>query len=253
MQLVGHSFLITGGGSGLGAATAQVICARGGNVCLADVDAHLGTSLVGKLGASARFIATDVTCEADVQSALEFCLQEFGELRGVVNCAGILHAARIVGRRGPLPLEEFTRVVMVNLVGSFNVLRLAAAAMIDNQPLQDGERGVIVNTASAAAFEGQSGQAAYAASKAGVVGMTLPAARELAAHGIRVVSIAPGVFDTAMVAQMTPAQKDALVADIPFPSRLGQPTEFGELVAHVIENRMLNGTTIRLDGGLRMP
>lgn len=252
MDVASHTFLITGAGSGLGAATARVLAAGGANVVLLDLNDAAGQALQNELGDRALFARTDVTSEEQVKSAIESARKTFGALHGVVNCAGILAAARVCGKNGPHDLGVFARVVQVNLIGTFNVMRLAAAAMIGNPPGADGERGVIVNTSSVAAFEGQIGQAAYAASKGGVASMTLPAARELARFGIRVVAIAPGMFATAMMAPAPEEVRDSLVAQTPFPERPGEPSEFARLVRDIIENRMLNGCVIRLDGALRM-
>jgi NAD(P)-dependent dehydrogenase (short-subunit alcohol dehydrogenase family) len=243
VQVAGRAFLVTGGGSGLGAATARRLADSGGHVVVADLRA----------GGAGRFVETDVRDEASVQRAVEAVLAEFGALHGVVNCAGIGGGALVVDRDGlPHPLEAFRRVVEVNLVGTFNVIRIAAAVMAGNEPTEDGERGVIVNTASNAAYEGQVGQAAYAASKAGVVGLTLPVARELGRHGIRVMTIAPGPADTPMLAQLREDIRRSLEEQIPFPPRLGRPEEYAALVGHIIENPYLNGEVIRLDGALRM-
>jgi len=255
MQIPGKTFLITGGASGLGEATARMFVARGAKVVIADVN-PAGETLAEELGAGAAFVRTDVTSEADGLRAVAAARDRFGALHGLVNCAGIAPSERIVrregGRNGPHSLESFTRTIMINLVGTFNMLRLAAAEMQRNEPDSDGERGVIVNTASIAAFEGQIGQAAYAASKAGVAGLTLPAARELARSGIRVVAIAPGLFMTPMMASFPAAVQESLANSVPFPARLGNPEEFAALVATVCEVTMLNGETIRLDGALRM-
>ena len=251
MQISNKVFLITGAASGLGEATARMFVARGAKVVLADVNAA-GASLATELGDSVRFIRTDVTSEADGTAAVDAAREHFGAVHGLVNCAGIAPSEKIAGRNGPHSLETFTRAIMINLVGTFNMLRLAAAAMLLNEPLADGERGVIINTASIAAFEGQIGQAAYAASKAGVAGLTLPAARELARSGIRVVTIAPGLFMTPMMAGFPAAVQESLAQAVPFPARLGQPDEYAALVATICELTMLNGETIRLDGALRM-
>jgi NAD(P)-dependent dehydrogenase (short-subunit alcohol dehydrogenase family) len=252
MLLHDATFLITGGASGLGAACAQVFAAAGANVVIADLNQSTGQSLADSLGNRSRFVSTDVTNAAAVQSAIDAALRDFGGLHGVVHCAGILHAERALGKGGPHDLDAFRRVIEINLIGTFNVIRLAAAAMQAASPNAEGERGVIVTTASVAAFEGQIGQAAYAASKAGVAGMTLPLARELARFGIRVVAIAPGVFDTAMMGALMPEQQQALAAQPPFPPRLGKPEEFARLALHIVENPMLNGCVLRLDGALRM-
>ena len=249
MEVQGSTFLITGGGSGLGAATARELAGAGATVVVADVDTEHGEEVAAELGGRARFVETDVTDEATVSSALDAAGKE---LRGVVNCAGIGWAERVVGREGPHDLERFTRVVHVNLIGTFNVIRLAAARMTQNEPTASGERGVIVNTASVAAFDGQIGQVAYSASKAGVHGITLPVARELGRFGIRVCTIAPGIFDTPMMARASDEVRQSLHAQVPWPPRFGQPAEYAALVRHIVENEMLNGETIRLDGGIRM-
>ncbi len=253
MHIQDKVFLITGGGSGLGAATAKALVEAGARVLLADVNAEAGAARVAELGEGrARFVRTDVTSEADGRAAVEAALESFGALHGLANCAGVAPAEKVLGRNGPHGLDSFARAVNINLVGSFNMLRLAAEAMARNEPDAGGERGVIVNTASVAAFDGQIGQAAYAASKAGVVGMTLPIARELARHGIRVMTIAPGIFETPMMAGMPQEVRDSLGASVPFPPRLGRPDEFAALVRHIVENSMLNGEVIRLDGAIRM-
>jgi NAD(P)-dependent dehydrogenase (short-subunit alcohol dehydrogenase family) len=251
MEIGGKAFIVTGAASGLGEATARMIVERGGSVILADIN-PAGEALAHELGGNARFVATDVTQELDGVRAVEAAKTNFGALRGLVNCAGIAPSERIAGRNGPHSLESFTRAITINLVGTFNMLRLAASAMISNEPLADGERGVIVNTASIAAFEGQVGQAAYAASKAGVAGLTLPAARELARFGIRVVTIAPGLFMTPMMAGFSPEVQESLAKTVLFPPRMGKPEEYAALVASICEQTMLNGETIRLDGALRM-
>ena len=252
MQIPGKTFLITGGGSGLGAATAQALTDAGGRVVLADVNAAAGAATTAALGDAARFVQADVTDEGQVAAAVTAALDVFGGLHGAVNCAGVVGGARVLGRDGPMPLAQFAAIITVNLVGTFNVIRLAAAAMQRNAPGDSGECGVVVNTASVAAFDGQIGQAAYAASKGGVVSMTLPIARELARFGIRVMTIAPGIFDTPMMATMPAELRASLVAQAPFPPRLGRPAEYGALVRHIIENQMLNGAVIRLDGAIRM-
>ena len=251
MKIENKVFLVTGAASGLGAATARMFIQRGAHVVLADLN-PAGASVATALGERAFFQPTDVTKEEDGQRAVAAAQNTFGALHGLVNCAGIAPSERVAGRNGPHALETFTRAITINLIGSFNMLRLAAAAMSNNEPLADGERGVIINTASVAAYEGQIGQAAYAASKAGVVGMTLPAARELARSGIRVIAIAPGLFMTPMMAGFSPAVQESLAQSVPFPARLGKPEEFAELVACICELTMLNGETIRLDGALRM-
>lgn len=247
-----RTYLITGGASGLGEACARRFVADGASVIIADLDSERGESLAGELGSMAAFVRADVTNAEEVQSAIQSGSEKFGPLSGAIHCAGILGAARILGRQGPHDLGLFRRVIEVNLVGTFNVLRLAAAAMADNEPGKDGERGVIITTASVAAFEGQIGQAAYAAAKGGVSSLTLPAARELARFGIRVVAIAPGVFETPMMGATTPELTKSLTEQIPFPARLGKPQEFAALAAHIVDNRMLNGCVLRLDGALRM-
>ena len=251
MQLASHTFLVTGGSSGLGAACARRFAGQGAQVVIADVNDAAGQALVQELGRSTAFARTDVTDEASVQQAIGVALQ-FGNLRGVVQCAGIVHGEKILAKDKPHALNSFAKVIGVNLIGTFNVLRLAAAAMANNPPMPGGERGVIINTASVAAFEGQIGQAAYAASKGGVASLTLPAARELARPGIRVVAIAPGIFDTPMLASLPEPVRVSLGQQAPFPPRPGRPEEYAALAQQVIENEMLNGTVIRLDGAIRM-
>lgn len=252
MEITGRSFIITGAASGLGEATARMLVKRGASVVIADINPR-GADIAAELGHQrAVFVATDVTQEADGQRAVETAKARFGGVHGLVNCAGIAPGERIVGREGPHSLDNFSRTITINLVGTFNMLRLAAAAMTANAPMAEGERGVIINTASVAAFEGQIGQAAYAASKAGVAGLTLPAARELARFGIRVMTIAPGLFMTPMVSGFSPEVQESLASTVLFPQRLGRPEEYAELVASIIMQRMLNGETIRLDGALRM-
>ncbi len=251
MQIQGSTFLVTGGSSGLGAACVRMFAAAGGNVVIADVS-KAGEALAAELGARARFVLTDVTDEAAVGGAIKTAVDTFGALHGAVNCAGVGLAERVVGKNGPHPLAAFARVIQINLVGTFNVIRLAAAAMSQNTPNAAGERGVLVNTASVAAFDGQIGQAAYSASKGGIVGLTLPVARELARSGVRVMTIAPGIFDTALLAGLPEEARKSLGQQVPFPARLGRPDEFAALVRHIVENEMLNGEVIRLDGALRM-
>jgi NAD(P)-dependent dehydrogenase (short-subunit alcohol dehydrogenase family) len=251
MKIENHVFLIAGGGSGLGAATAGMLVAQGAKVVIADVN-DAGNDLAGKLGAAAKFLRTDVTDETATSAAVELCLAAFGGIHGAINCAGIAPGERVVGKQGPHALASFERAIRINLVGTFNVIRLAAARMTAQPAMENGERGVIVNTSSVAAFEGQIGQAAYAASKAGVNGMTLPIARELARFGIRVVTIAPGIFDTPMLQGMSEEIRASLGAQVPFPPRLGRPDEYAALVRHIIENEVLNGEVIRLDGAIRM-
>ncbi|MCE9544902.1 MAG: SDR family oxidoreductase [Planctomycetia bacterium] len=252
MNIADHAFLICGGASGLGAACARRLAADGARVMVADVNEAIGMALVAELGSAASFVRCDVTDEASVQGTIDATRAAFSRFDGVLQCAGILGASRVVGRAGPHDLALFRRVVEVNLIGTFNVLRLAAASLAGNPPEADGERGVIVNTSSVAAFEGQIGQAAYSASKGGVASLTLPAARELGSLGIRVVAIAPGTFDTPMMAGVSEEVRGSLGAQVPFPKRLGRPEEFAALVTHIIENVMLNGAVLRLDGGIRM-
>ena len=252
MELAGHAALISGGASGLGRATAAALAAAGAKVALLDVNAAAAEAAANKLGGLG--LACDVTDAASTERAVAAARARHGPARIVVNCAGIGRAARIVERDGkPMPLAQFKQVVEVNLIGSFNLLRVAAAEMSVLDPLDDGERGVIILTASVAAYDGQIGQAAYSASKGGIVGLTLPAARELARHGVRVVAIAPGVFATPMLSGLPQATQDSLAAGVPFPQRLGRPEEYAALALHICRNRMLNGEVIRLDGALRMP
>ncbi len=252
MQLDQVKAIITGGASGLGHAVARHVVDHGGQATLFDVNEEKGLQAAGELGDAARFMRTDVTDEAQVSANAAAAHKDMDGLNVVVNCAGILGAGRVLGRQGPMPLDTFKTTVMVNLVGSFNVAKAGAVLMQDNQPGEDGERGVIVNTASVAAYEGQIGQAAYSASKGGVVGMTLPMARELSRFGIRVATIAPGIFWTPMVDGMPPEVQESLSASIPFPSRLGQPGEYADTVAFILGNRYVNGETIRLDGAVRL-
>ena len=251
MQIAGKAALVTGAGSGLGAASARLLAERGARVALLDRDVEAARKHAQAIGGLA--LACDVGDAGQAEQAVEAARAEHGIAAILVNCAGIAPAARVVGRDGPMPLADFEQVIRVNLVGTFNLMRLAAAAMADLEPEGDsGERGVIVNTASVAAFEGQIGQAAYSASKAGVAGMTLPVARELARIGVRVMTIAPGLMATPMLQGMPAAVQDSLAAQVPFPSRLGRPEEYAELVAHIVSNPMLNGEIIRLDGAIRM-
>jgi 3-hydroxyacyl-CoA dehydrogenase/3-hydroxy-2-methylbutyryl-CoA dehydrogenase len=253
MEIRGSAVLVTGGGSGLGEATAREIVARGGRALILDLGRSKGAEVAKSLGPAALFAEADVTNEAEVAAALARGLAELGALRAAVSCAGIGTPGRVVDKQGePLALSSFRKVIEVNLIGTFNVIRLAAARMLANEPAASGERGVIVNTASIAAFEGQIGQAAYAASKGGVVGMTLPLARDLAGAGIRVCTIAPGLFGTPMLMGLPQPAREALAASIPFPPRLGDPAEYAALACHILENTMLNGEVIRLDGALRM-
>lgn len=251
MDVAGRTALITGGASGLGNATARVLADAGANVVLVDLPSSAGEARADELGGAAEFAPADVTDPEAVQAAIDVAVERFGGLHVAVNCAGVAPAQRTVGRDGPHDLDVFARTVQVNLIGTFNVTRLAAARMADQEP-EDGERGVIVNTASIAAFDGQTGQAAYAASKGGVVGMTLPVARDLARQQIRVVAIAPGTFDTPMLAGLPEEARAALADDIPHPHRLGHPSEYGLLVQQIVANPYLNGEVIRLDGALRM-
>ena len=252
MQLDQVKAIVTGGVSGLGLAVAHLLAARGASVALVDINDEKGASAVAELGAKASYHRTDVTSEEHVAASLQQATDRMGGLNAAINCAGILGAGRVLGKEGPMPLKTFQTTVMVNLVGSFNVAKTAAELMQHNDAGTDGERGIIINTASVAAYEGQIGQAAYSASKGGVVGMTLPMARELARFGIRVMTIAPGIFWTPMVDGMPEAVQQSLAASIPFPSRLGQPEEFADLVAYILGNTYLNGETIRLDGATRL-
>jgi NAD(P)-dependent dehydrogenase (short-subunit alcohol dehydrogenase family) len=252
MKIEGQTFLVTGGASGLGEATVRGLHAAGANVVILDLNAARGDALGSELGSRARFARTDVTLEADVQAALTIAREAFSAVHGVVNAAGIGTAEKVLGRNGPHPLDLFERTIRINLVGTFNVIRLTAGVMAGQEATATGERGVIVNTASIAAFDGQIGQAAYAASKGGIVGLTLPIARELARSGIRVVTIAPGIFDTPLLAGLPEPARVSLGQQVPFPSRLGRPDEYASLVRHIVENEMLNGEVIRLDGALRM-
>jgi NAD(P)-dependent dehydrogenase (short-subunit alcohol dehydrogenase family) len=252
MQLAGRTVIVTGGASGLGAATAELIVASGGFAVLADINEQTGAATADRLGHHACFVRTDVASDTDMQSAVDTALRLFGAVHGLVCAAGIAVAERVLPKEGVQPLSHFVRSITVNLVGTFNAVRLAAAAMARNEPTPGGERGVIVTTASVAAFEGQIGQAAYAASKGGIAALTLPLAREFARMGVRVVSIAPGTFDTPLLAGLPQAARESLAQQVPFPPRLGRPAEYAALVRHVFENEMLNGETIRLDGAIRM-
>jgi NAD(P)-dependent dehydrogenase (short-subunit alcohol dehydrogenase family) len=250
MQISNNVFIVTGGASGLGGATTRMLAAGGGKVVIADVQADRGEALARELG-SARFVKCDVASEADGQAAVAAALA-MGPLRGLINCAGIAIGEKVVGKEGPHALASFARVININLIGTFNMIRLAADAMARQEPAAEGERGVIVNTASVAAFDGQIGQVAYSASKGGVVGMTLPIARDLSRSGIRCVTVAPGLFATPMLLGMPQEVQDSLGKQVPFPSRLGKPEEYAAMVRHIVENVMLNGETIRLDGAIRM-
>ncbi|RZT86002.1 NAD(P)-dependent dehydrogenase (short-subunit alcohol dehydrogenase family) [Pseudonocardia sediminis] len=250
MDINGAVALVTGGASGLGLATTEKLVEAGGKVVIVDLPSSAGEAVADKLGDSVRFAPADVTDEAQISAALDVAA-ELGTLRVAVNCAGIGNGIKTVGKNGPFPLADFTKVINVNLIGTFNVIRLAAERISQSDPVE-GERGVIVNTASVAAFEGQIGQAAYSASKGGIVGMTLPIARDLANIGIRVVTIAPGLFETPLLGGLPDDVKESLGKQVPHPSRLGQPSEYGQLAAHIVANPMLNGETIRLDGAIRM-
>ncbi|MDQ1002360.1 3-hydroxyacyl-CoA dehydrogenase/3-hydroxy-2-methylbutyryl-CoA dehydrogenase [Neobacillus niacini] len=244
--------LVTGGASGLGEATVRNIVKNGGKAAILDLSEERGSALAEELGENAVFYKTNVTSEEDVQNAIDSAIAQFGSINTVVNCAGIAVAEKTVGRNQAHSFDSFKKVIEINLIGTFNVIRLAAVQMVNNQPNQEGERGVIINTASVAAFDGQIGQAAYSASKGGVVGMTLPIARDLAKSGIRVMTIAPGLIETPLFASLTEQAKAALESQVPFPSRLGRPSEYAQLTQSIIENAMLNGETIRLDGAIRM-
>lgn len=252
MRVAEHTFVITGGASGLGAATAEHLVAQGAAVVLLDINQPAVEAAAERLGNKALGLACDICDAKQVQQALDTAVKQFGALHGLINCAGIVGAQRILGRKGPHDLDDFARVLNINVIGSFNVLRLVAQVLANNAPNTQGERGVIINTASIAAYDGQLGQAAYAASKGAIVSLTLPAARELAGQGIRVMTIAPGIFETPMMAGMTEEVRASLSAGVPFPPRLGKPEEYAALAQHIIENSMLNGEVIRLDGALRM-
>lgn len=250
MDFTQKTFLITGGGSGLGAATARLFRQSNANIVILDIDEELGKRTALALGAA--FVKTDVVDEEQVANAMDVALMKYGSIHGVVNCAGIGIAGKVLGKNGPMQLAQFRKVIEVNLIGTFNVIRLAAEVIAKSDPGADGERGVIINTASVAAFEGQIGQSAYSASKGGIMSMTLPIARELASYGIRVVSIAPGIFDTPMLGLLSDEVRQSLGTQVPFPKRLGLPEEYAALARHIVENRMINGETIRLDGAIRM-
>lgn len=252
MHIANKTFIVTGGASGLGRAAAEAVLGAGGNVVILDVNAETGAATAQALGDKARFARADVTSEADVKAAVDLAVTTFGALHGVISAAGIAPAAKVIGKNGPHALDLFEKTIRINLIGTFNVIRLAAAAMAQNTPVESGERGVIINTASIAAYDGQIGQPAYAASKGGIVGLTLPVAREFASIGIRCVTIAPGIFDTPLLAALPEAARASLGQQVPFPSRLGRPDEYAALARHIIENEMLNGEVIRLDGSLRM-
>ena len=252
MQIQNGVFVVTGGGSGLGAATARMLVEAGAKVVLADVNRDAGEALAAELGSAAAFALTDVTDADSGMAAIDLAVSRFGRLTGLVSCAGVAPAEKVVGRDAPHKLDSFARTVSINLIGTFNMLRLAADVMSKAEPDAGGERGIIINTASVAAFDGQIGQAGYASSKAGVVGLTLPVARELARFGIRVMAIAPGIMETPMLMGMPQEVQDGLGKMVPFPSRLGKPAEFAGLVRHIVENPYLNGEVIRLDGAIRM-
>ncbi len=252
MKIENNTFLITGGASGLGFATAKMIVENGGNAVLLDVNEEAGTTSQSNLGTKSKFIKTDVSSEEQVQSAVNQSVGTYGSIAGIINCAGVGPAKRVVGKDGPHPLDFFQKVININLIGTFNTLRLVADKMQNNEPNTEGERGIIINTASVAAFDGQIGQAAYSASKGGIVAMTLPIAREFARMGIRVMAIAPGIFETPLLASLPQDAQDSLGKQVPFPPRLGRPSEFAALVKQIIENTMLNGEVIRLDGAIRM-
>ena len=251
MQLSGKTFIVTGGASGLGAAVVREFAQGGANAVICDIN-EPREAAAADVAPRVRFIKTDVSSSDQVQAAVDLAVKTFGGLHGAVNCAGIATAERIIGREGPQPLEHFAKTITVNLIGSFNVIRLAAAQMLKQEVAPGEDRGVIISTASVAAYDGQIGQAAYSASKGGIVGLTLPAAREFAQHQIRVVSIAPGIFDTPLLAGLPEAARESLGKQVPFPSRLGRPQEYAFLARHIVENQMLNGEVIRLDGAIRM-
>ena len=252
MDVKDKAVLVSGGASGLGGACVRLLSEAGANVIIADLNDVQGQALAEELGEKVRFVKTNVTDEDLVKAAVQAAVDNFGGLHIAINCAGVATAERVIGRDGPASLASFSKVIQINLIGTFNVIRLASAAMTNNAPTEGGERGVIINTASVAAFDGQIGQAAYSASKGGVVGMTLPIARELARYGIRVMTIAPGIFDTPMLAGLPEPARVSLGQQVPFPPRLGQPREYAALAKHIIENEMLNGEVIRLDGAIRM-
>lgn len=253
MKIANNTFLVTGGASGLGEATCRYLVENGANVIIADLNQDMGEKLAGELGENAIFAKCNITSPDDVQNAIDAGVQKFGSLSGSINCAGIIVVQKLLDKEGnPADLAQFSKGIEVNLIGTFNVARLVAASLAKNSLSNDNEKGVIINTASIAAFDGQIGQASYSASKAGVVGMMLPLARELSRHQIRIMTIAPGVFETAMVASLPEAARTSLEQSVPFPKRLGSPQEFAKLVGHIIENGYLNGEVIRLDGAIRM-
>ena len=252
MEIMNSVAVVTGGASGLGEACVRNLINKGAKVSIFDFDEERGQSVASGLGESVIFCMTDITREKDVQSALKKTVETFGAVNIVINCAGVGIPAKVLGKEGPMKMDHFNKVVQINLMGTMNMVRLSAEVMVKNQGNEDGEKGIVINTASIAAFDGQIGQAAYSASKAGVVGMTLPIAREFAEYGIRVMTIAPGIFNTPMLRELPENVKEALNKMVPFPKRLGEPSEFAGLVQHIIENPMLNGEVIRLDGSLRM-
>jgi NAD(P)-dependent dehydrogenase (short-subunit alcohol dehydrogenase family) len=252
MRFDGKTVIVTGGASGLGGATVEMVLAQGGRALIADVNEQTGQAAAARFGDRVRFVTTDVTRDAEMQRAVDTAVKELGGVHGLVCAAGVGTVGRVLPKEGPQPLEHFARTININLVGTFNAIRLAAAVMAGNQPNEGGERGVIVTTASVAAYDGQIGQAAYAASKGGIVAMTLPIAREFARMGVRVMTIAPGTFDTPLLAGLPEAARESLAQQVPFPPRLGRPEEYAALVKHIFENEMLNGETIRLDGAIRM-
>lgn len=245
--------LVTGGASGLGETSVLELINKGARAVIIDVDAEKGERLASSIGANAIFVKTDITSEADVLQAIQKAIEAFGKINVVINCAGVVNPGKLISKKGPLSLEAFNKVLQINLVGTLNIIRLAVEQMMSNTPGEEGEKGVIINTASIAAFEGQIGQVAYSASKAGIVGMTLPIAREISDYGMRIVTIAPGIFETPMMAGLPQAVKEDMAKTVPFPRRLGKPVEFAQMCLHIIENMMLNGCCIRLDGALRMP
>ncbi|MGB4065126.1 MAG: 3-hydroxyacyl-CoA dehydrogenase [Azonexus sp.] len=252
MQIQDKVFLVTGAGSGLGVATACALVEAGAKVVLVDLNRQAGEKMAAELGANTCFVETDVANETSAVNAINTAISKFGALHGLVNCAGVAPAEKVLGKEGPHRLESFAKVININLVGTFNMIRLAADAMMKHEPDGGGERGVIINTASVAAYEGQLGQAAYAASKGGIVALTLPVARELARSGIRCMTIAPGIMETPMLLGMPPEVQDSLNKMVPFPTRMGKPAEYAALVRHIAENAYLNGEVIRLDGAIRM-
>ncbi|MEA5425320.1 3-hydroxyacyl-CoA dehydrogenase [Arcicella lustrica] len=252
MNIQNKTFIVTGGASGLGLATAKMVIDNGGNAVLLDINAKAGEEAENTLGKNARFVQADVADEASVQNVIDTAISTFGALHGAISCAGIGPGERVIGKNGPHSLANFTRTITINLIGTFNVIRLASAVLQNNPTEESGERGIIISTASVAAFDGQIGQAGYSASKGGIVAMTLPIARELARFGIRVMTIAPGTFETPLLAGLPEDIRTSLGQQVPFPSRLGRPEEFASLAKHIIENQMLNGEVIRLDGAIRM-